>query len=303
MAQIALLFAGQGAQQPGMGQDFYEQSPAARAVFETADRLRPGTSAQCFTGTKEELAVTANTQPCVFAVDLAIAEALRENGIQAAAVAGFSLGELAALTYAGAFSREQGFHLVQQRADLMQSAAEANPGKMAAVLKLSVETVETICREVGVYPVNYNCPGQIAVAGAAGKMDELVSRVKAEKGRAVLLPVGGGFHSPFMKEASEAFLPCIQQAGMTKPGIPVYANKTAQPYSEETDMSQVLAQQMQSPVQWQKTVEHMMESGIDTMIEVGPGKTLFGFVQRLNPEFRVYHCDTVDNMKQILESM
>lgn len=301
MGEVAFLFAGQGAQYTGMGESLLA-SPAGKRVFDAADRLRPGTSRQCFEGDKETLSVTENTQPCVFAVDLAAAEVLRDLGVTPKAVAGFSLGEVAALTFAGAFSQEAGFSLVCTRGRLMQQAAEARPGRMAAVLKLKNEDVEALCAKLGdLYPVNYNCPGQVAVAGAPEKIALLVAEVKKLGGRAVPLAVGGGFHCPFMEEASRAFLPEIQGAGIEQPELPVYSNRTAAPY--EGELAQLLALQMKSPVRWEETVRRMAADGITTFVEVGPGKTLSGFVERILPEARVLRCDTLELCQTAAETI
>ena len=166
MGKIAFVFAGQGAQYSGMGQSLREASPAARAVFDVADTLRPGTSAQCFAAPVEELSITENTQPCLYCVDLAAAKALEEAGVIPDYAAGFSLGEIAALSFAGVFSPEEGFGFVCRRGRAMQKAGEENPGAMAAVLKLSNEQVEQLCAGFEkVWPVNYNCPGQLVCAG------------------------------------------------------------------------------------------------------------------------------------------
>ena len=169
MGKIAFLFSGQGAQYPGMGKSLCEASEAAKAVFDLADSIRSNTSAQCFSGTKEELSRTENTQPCVYCVDLAAAEALKASGIVPDVAAGFSLGEVAALTFCGVLTPEDGFRLVCKRASFMDEAAERTNGGMAAVLKLSDERVEELCAaHPGTYPVNYNCPGQVSVAGKDG---------------------------------------------------------------------------------------------------------------------------------------
>ena len=199
MGKIAFVFAGQGAQYPGMGQELAQCSPAAAEIFAKLDALRPGTSAQCFGGTDEELKETKNTQPCMFAVELAAAAALEEGGLRADMAAGFSLGEIGALTYTRAVDLETGFHLVCRRGELMQAAAEEQPTAMAAVLKLSNEEVEQICAQFAqVYPVNYNCPGQVSVACAKEQLAPFSAAVKAAGGRALPLKVRGGFHSPFM---------------------------------------------------------------------------------------------------------
>ena len=204
MGKTAFLFAGQGAQYTGMGKDLCECSKAAAKVFEAADKIRENTSEQCFTAPVEELSQTINTQPCVYCVDLAAARALEEAGVHADAVAGFSLGEVAALTFAGAFSEEDAFSFVCRRAKAMDYAAQKNPAGMAAVLKLDNETVEKICQEfVRVYPVNYNCPGQLVAACGKPELEAFCNRVKEYKGKAVPLAVSGGFHSPFMDSAQQ----------------------------------------------------------------------------------------------------
>lgn len=179
MGKIAFVFAGQGAQYSGMGQSLCEASPAAQAVFDTADKLRPGTSQQCFTAPAEELSITENTQPCLYCVDLAAAKALEEAGVSPDYVAGFSLGEIAALSFAGVFAPEQGFDFVCRRGKAMQAAGEANPGAMAAVLKLSNQQVEELCAGFEkVWPVNYNCPGQLVCAGEKSQIEEFCKKVE-----------------------------------------------------------------------------------------------------------------------------
>ena len=175
MSKIAFVFSGQGAQAPGMGKELYDCSPAAKAVFDLADSIRPGTSQQCFEGTQEELNVTINTQPCLFACDLAAAKAAQERGIQPDCAAGFSLGEAAAVAFSGMLTEAEAFSMVCKRAELMNEAAQKNPGAMAAVMKLSPQQVETLCGPIeNAWPVNYNSPKQTVVAASADTIDQVV---------------------------------------------------------------------------------------------------------------------------------
>ena len=255
MGKIAFVFSGQGAQYPGMGESLCGISSAAKEVFALADSLRPGTSAQCFSGTAEELAVTKNTQPCVYCVDLAAAKALEEAGIRPDFAAGFSLGEIAALAFGGVFAPKAGFDFVCRRAQAMQQAAEDNPGAMAAVLKLSNEKVEALCGEFSrVWPVNYNCPGQLVVAGDPEQLGAFQAKVKEAGGRAAPLAVSGGFHSPLMESAAGKLLEALGEIPLGKPSLPIYANATAQPY--EGDMGALLVRQVKSPV---RSEEHTSE--------------------------------------------
>lgn len=302
MGKIAFLFAGQGAQYPGMGKSLTEISPKAASLFELVDSIRPGTSRQCFAGDPAELTQTANTQPCVFTVDLVAAYALEEAGVHADVAAGFSLGEMAALTFAGSFSEKDGFSLVCRRGELMQEAAQEHPSAMAAVLKLKDETVEQLCAGFpDVYPVNYNCPGQLVVAGGTEHLDQFCELAAEAGGRAKKLAVGGGFHSPFMEQAASAYLQELLRIGVKPPRIPVYGNRTAAPYEENRET--MLAEQMKNPVLWTKTVERMAADGVDTFVEVGPGKTLSGLVKRILPHAAVYRVEDAATLEETIQAL
>lgn len=285
MGPIAMIFSGQGAQYTGMGRELYEASAAARAVFDLADSIRPGTSEQCFTASKEELSLTANTQPCLYCVDLAAAEALREAGVAPACVAGFSLGEIAALTFAGVLTPEDGFSLVCRRAALMSEATAKTGGGMAAILKLSDEAVDGLCAGFSqVYPVNYNCPGQVSVAGEKEQLSALCRAVQEAGGRAVPLAVSGAFHSPFMDRAAEKMAQYLAEVPVSAPKLPLYANLTAERYPDEPEAIRgLIAQQINHPVRWKAILQRMAESGVATFLEVGPGKTLTGLVKKTVP--------------------
>lgn len=303
MAKIALLFAGQGAQYPGMGKDFFEQSAAAQAVFQQLEGQRPGTLQQCFTGSKEELSLTINTQPCLFAVDYAIASAVQEAGITVDAVAGFSLGEIPALAFAGMLELPQAFALVCRRAEVMQQAAEANPGGMQAILKLDAETIEQLAQPYSeVFPVNYNSPQQTAVAGAPEQLQAFAADVKAAGGRAVPLAVSGAFHSPYMDSAAEKLADYLQPVTVQQGRCTVYANRTAQPYTLAT-AKELMASQVNHPVQWVKTINQMIADGVNCFIEVGPGKTLSGLVKKINAEVQVYKVENQADLAELLQSI
>ncbi|MFR2602985.1 MAG: ACP S-malonyltransferase [Collinsella sp.] len=307
MGSVAFLFAGQGAQHPAMGVDLIEASPAAAEVFAIADEVRPGTSEQCRSASKEELSQTENTQPCVFVHDLAAATALRERGVVPAACAGFSLGEVAALTFAGAFDTRASFELVCERAALMATAAERHPGGMRAVIKLDAAQVEGLAKQAGedCWPVNYNSPQQTVVAGAPDVLQALDVLVKEAGGRAMKVAVSGAFHSPYMAEATCGLAAYIDAGHAPSPLlIPVMANMTAAPYPADPQAaSEVLANQVSHAVRWVDTLHALQDQGIDTFIEVGPGKTLSGLVKRTLSDVRVYSCETAEQVAAIADEL
>lgn len=287
MAKVAFVFSGQGDQYPGMGADLAQTSEAAENIFAVCDEIRPGTSAMCFGGSAEDLRVTSNTQPCLYAMELAAAEALAERGLQADCVAGFSLGEVAAAAFAGYYSVQAGFRLVMRRGELMQACADRVRTSMVAVLKLPSEKVEELAGHFGqVYPVNYNCPGQISVAGQADQMRKFMAEVRENGGRAVPLKVAGAFHSPFMEGAREPFASAIDEELEKSPigAIPLYSDVTAQPYGE--NVTELLSSQLCNPVRWEQLVRNMMESGVDTFVEIGPGRTLTNMIHRISADVK-----------------
>lgn len=296
MGKIAFVFSGQGAQYPGMGQELAETSAAAKAVFDTLDSLRPGTSQQCFAGTKEELTVTSNTQPDMFAVELAAASALVEAGVVPEVLAGFSVGEIAALGFSGAVTMEQAFQVVCERGKLMQLASDEVDTGMAAVVKLSpaqVEALAATCDQV--YPVNYNSDGQTVCAGLSASMPAFRAAVKEAGGRAIPLKVAGAFHSPFMHSAAVGMEKVLEPLTFGTPKYTLYSNVTAQPY-EEGRYKELLQKQVENPVRWQQIVENMVASGVDTFIEVGPGATLTGLIKRIAPEVTALNVENAETL-------
>ncbi len=291
MGKIAFIFSGQGAQYSGMGKELYDFSPAAKAVYDMADNVREGTSRQCFEGTTEELCKTVNTQPCVFTADLAAAYALVEKGIKPDCVAGFSLGEIAALAFSKMLSDEEAFKLVCKRGELMDKAATENPGAMAAVMKITPQQVEEICSKFDkTYPVNYNSPAQTVVATTSENADKFCEAVKEAGGRAKLLAVSGAFHSPFMAEAADGLAEYMENVDFSEPQTVIYSDVTAKPY--EGDFKALIKAQVESPVKWQTIVENMVADGVDTFIEVGVGKTLTGLVKRINGDVKAFKVET-----------
>lgn len=302
MGRVAFVFPGQGAQYPGMGKELAEVSPAAAEVFRAVEALRPGTLQQCFSGTAEELQQTEITQPCMVAVELAAAAALDAAGIHADMTAGFSLGELAALSYAHIVDISTSFRLVCRRGQLMQRAAEGHDTAMAAVVKLGNETVEGICKQFqNMYPVNYNCPGQVTVAGLKSEMPAFSAAVKAAGGRALPLKVSGGFHSPFMAEAAERFGKSLERVTFSAPAIPLYSNVTGLPYGE--DFHELLQKQICSPVRWETIVRNMISAGADTFVEVGPGNVLQGLIRKINPNVRTFGVSDRETLNTVIQEV
>ncbi|MDY4954700.1 MAG: ACP S-malonyltransferase [Candidatus Onthomonas sp.] len=295
MGKIAFVFPGQGTQHPGMGLDLKKNDLFARFTFIQADQLRPGTSDQCFYGDAETLKQTANTQPCLFTVEMAAAQALIGQGVTPDMVAGFSLGELAALTITGGVDFESGIKMVTHRGKLMQDAAEKVDSAMIAVMKLDTAKVEELCAAYPeAYPVNYNCPGQTVVAVKRESLEGLREAVKAAGGRAMPLKVSGGFHSPFMAEAAEQFNAYLQDVKFSRFKVPLYSNYTARPYDQ--DCRELLTKQICNPVRWQELVENMIADGADTFIELGPGDVLCGLIRRIDKSVRTYHVEDWDGL-------
>lgn len=287
MDKIAFVFAGQGAQFPGMGKDLYDASPVARAAFDRAEALRPGTLNMCFGGTKEQLSLTQNTQPCLFTMDYACARLAMEAGVVPDMCAGFSLGEVAAAAFCSLMDFDTAFNLVTKRGKYMQECAERNPGLMYAVLKLNADQVRAICSPIErAYPVNFNSPAQTVVACAAESEAALLDAVKEAGGRAMKLNVSGAFHSPFMAEATRLMRSEFADVEFREPFIPLYANRTARPYEAGAE-AETLSEQISSPVLWCDTIEHMWEAGARTFVEVGAGRTLCGLIKKIRPEATV----------------
>ncbi|RTY73665.1 [acyl-carrier-protein] S-malonyltransferase [Flavobacterium sp. GSP27] len=281
----AYVFPGQGAQFTGMGKDLYENSALAKELFEKANAILGFRITDImFEGTAEELKETKVTQPAVFLHSVILAKTLGED-FKPEMVAGHSLGEFSALVANGTLSFEDGLKLVSQRALAMQKACEIKPSTMAAVLGLADNIVEEVCASIDgiVVPANYNCPGQLVISGETSAVEKACEAMKgAGAKRALLLPVGGAFHSPMMEPAREELAAAIEATTFSTPICPVYQNTTASAVSDPAEIKKNLIIQLTAPVKWTQSVQQMIQDGATSFTEVGPGKVLAGLIGKID---------------------
>jgi [acyl-carrier-protein] S-malonyltransferase len=282
----AYVFPGQGAQFSGMGKNLYDSSEYARQMFEKANEILGFEITKImFEGTDEELKQTNVTQPAIFLHSVILASTIQ--GFKPDMVAGHSLGEFSALVAAGSLSFEDGLKLVSQRANAMQRACEINPSTMAAILNLADNIVEDICAEIDgvVVAANYNCPGQLVISGTIDAVTVACEQLKAAGAkRALILPVGGAFHSPLMEPAREELAAAIESTSFLTPSCPIYQNVNARPSTDVATIKANLIAQLTGPVRWTQSVQNMVADGAIKFVECGPGKVLQGLVKKIAPE-------------------
>lgn len=303
MRKLAFIYPGQGAQKAGMGADFYENSSAARELFDKAgEALDLDLKKLCFEE-DERLHRTEFTQPAMVTTCLAMTRVLKERGIKPDMTAGLSLGEYAAIAAAGALEDLDAIRLVRKRGILMEHAVPAGKGGMCAILGMSGEAVENEIREMAdVTIANYNCPGQIVITGKIGALKKAAEQLKAAGARRTLfLNVSGPFHSPFLHTAGEELNKEIEKIQIHPLNIPYVANASAEKVENKEEISGLLSRGVYSPVRWQQSIEYMIADGVDTFIEIGPGKTLSGFMKKINPQVSMLHISTWEDVKMVEE--
>jgi [acyl-carrier-protein] S-malonyltransferase len=303
MTKIAFCFPGQGSHEQGMGRDIAEAIPAARAVFERGSAAS-GLDLErlCFHAEHDELLDTAVQQPALVATSLAMLAALQDRGVEADFVIGHSVGEFAALAAAEAMSVEEAISLVRERGLAMAEAAARNPGSMAAILGLADERVEALCRGIlGVWPANYNCPGQIVVSGENDAVDACIERAQSEGARrAVKLKVSGAFHSPLVARAADRLRPAIEKVRFQEPSAPFMSTVTARVESAQR-IGPLLVDQLTAPVRFTQSATELMRAGVKTFVEVGPGNVLSGLVKRIDRSVHTVSINNLDSLERLPE--
>ena len=300
MRKLAFIYPGQGAQKAGMGADFYENSPEAKSLFDEADAALDFDLKEICFQENEKLNETQYTQPAMVAACLAMARVLTRRGIRPDMTAGLSLGEYAAIAAAGALKELDAVLLVRKRGLFMEHAVPAGEGAMCAVLGMTGEALERELRDMAdVTIANYNCPGQMVITGKAEAVRAAAESLKtAGAKRTVLLNVSGPFHSPFLRTAGEELRKEIEKTELHPLMIPYVANVTAEKVERREEISDLLSRGVSSPVKWQQSMEYMIKEGVDTFVEIGPGRTLSGFLKKINTEVSVYHISSWEDMER-----
>lgn len=300
---IAFLFPGQGSQYINMGKELYENIEECKNIFDKGQEiLGMPIKELIFEGSNEELTRTKNSQPAILLTSLACQKALELEGISADYTVGLSLGEYGALIYSGVLSFEDGLRLIKKRAEIMDSAVSSEEGTMAAVLKLSEEKVQDLINRANKFGLvegaNYNCPGQVVISGEHEAIKQSVKIAKELKGIAIPLKVSGPFHSSMYEKASHEFYRELEKANINCPTKTVYSNVKGEPYEKEDDIRELLRLQIMSSVLFEKSIRDLINKGVDTFIEVGPGKTLSGFVKKIDKEVNVYNVEDIKSLKE-----
>ena len=304
MSKTAFLFPGQGVQKCGMGKDFYENSSQAAKLFEKAsEALGLDMKALCFEE-NARLDQTEYTQAALVTTYLAMCRELESRGVKPDITAGLSLGEYAAIAAAGAMSDLDAIRLVRKRGMLMQNTVPAGEGAMCAILALDEKKIEEILSEIpDVTIANYNCPGQIVITGKTAEVERAAVRLKeAGARRTLMLNVSGPFHSPMLEPAGAALRQELEQVTFQKLQIPYVTNVNACEITDASEITELLVRQMYSPVRWMQSMEYMLKSGVDTFVEIGPGKTLEGFLKKINRNAQVHHVSCWEDLEQICQN-
>lgn len=305
MSKIAFIFPGQGAQKAGMGKDFYEETSTGREVFDRASELLGFSMPElCFTE-NDRLDITEYTQAAMVTTSIAMMKVLmEETGIRPDVAAGLSLGEYCALYAAGVMSADDAITTVRQRGILMQEAVPVGVGAMAAVLAMAAEKIEEVLKDIpDVWIANYNCPGQIVISGKKEAVELACEKLKeAGAKRTVMLNVSGPFHSGMLAEAGEKLGEFLENVEISDPQIPYVANVTASYVTDKAEVKSLLARQVSSSVRWEQSVRAMLADGVDTFVEIGPGKTLAGFMRKITRDAKVVNIETLQDVKALKES-
>ena len=304
MSKIAFMFPGQGSQYVGMSQDFYEQFEESKAVFETATSLLGFSMEDLCFKENDQLNITEYTQVAMLTASTAILKKVESMGIKPDVTVGLSLGEYNALIASSVLTFEEAVKVVRERGILMQNAVPVGLGAMAAVLGAKKELIEEVCENTkGIVSIaNYNCPGQIVISGEVEAVEKASEALKEQGAKRVIpLNVSGPFHSPMLKEAGEQLVKVLDTVEIKKPVVPYVANVNAKMITEAEPIKELLGQQVSSSVRFEQSIEALLEDGVDTFIEMGPGKTLTGFVKKVNRKVNVINIEKVEDLEKLKE--